>query len=125
MSYSLDFRKRIFELKEKELLTYNEVATRFGIGMSTLMRWSKKLEPQLTRNKPATKIDMEALKKDIVEFPDAYQYERAERFGVSQRGIGKALKRLGISLKKKTLSHPRADEEKKRGVLGTNQEIRG
>jgi hypothetical protein len=43
--------------------------------------------------------DMEKLKLDVKLYPDAYQYERAERFGVSQRGIALALKRLGISYK--------------------------
>ena len=42
---------------------------------------------------------MENLKIDVGLYPDAYQYERAERFGVSQRGIALALKRLGISYK--------------------------
>ena len=45
---------------------------------------------------------MEALKIDIEEYPDAYQYERAERFGVSQKGIYEALKRLGVTYKKNT-----------------------
>jgi hypothetical protein len=40
---------------------------------------------------------MEALKRDVEKYPDAYQYERAQRLGVSQRGIGYAWKRLGIS----------------------------
>jgi len=41
---------------------------------------------------------MQALARDVVEYPDSYQYERAERFGVSQRGIALALKRLGVRL---------------------------
>jgi transposase len=61
-----------------------------------------------TRDKPATKIDMEALEQDVQTYPEAYQYERAERLGVSRRGIGYALKRLGIS-RKKTFSPPQAD----------------
>ena len=32
------------------------------------------LPPQTTRNKPATKIDMNALEQDIHNYPDAYQY---------------------------------------------------
>ena len=47
---------------------------------------------------------MEALKRDVEEYPDAYHYERAQRLGVSQRGIGYALKRLGISRKKNALT---------------------
>lgn len=61
-----------------------------------------------SRNKPATKIHPDALKGDVEKYPDAYQYERAKRLGVSQRGIGYALKRLGIS-RKKTLSPPQAE----------------
>ena len=43
---------------------------------------------------------MEALKRDVESHPDAYHHERASRFGVSEAGIRKALKRLGISYKK-------------------------
>jgi hypothetical protein len=37
-------------------------------------------------------------------YPDAYQYERAERLGCSQRGIGEALKRLKITYKKNAVA---------------------
>jgi hypothetical protein len=43
---------------------------------------------------------MEALAGDVENTPDAYQYERAARRGVSQRAIGDALKRLNVSDKK-------------------------
>ena len=89
-------------IKEKEKLTYDETAKRFQIGKTTLVRWHTKLEPQLTRNKPATKINMEALKQDLIEHPDAYQHERAERLGVSIRCVGYALKRIGVTYKKNT-----------------------
>lgn len=100
MTYSLDFRKKVLEVKTEEKLSYEETANRFKIGKTTRVRWHKKLEPQTTRNKPATKIDMERLKQDIEDYPDAYQYERAQRFGVSQKGIFEALKRLGVTYKK-------------------------
>ncbi|MDP8034611.1 IS630 transposase-related protein [Pasteurella atlantica] len=102
MSYSLDFRRKVFEIKAKKGLTFEETSQYFNIGIRTLFRWKKKIEPCTTRNKPATKIDMDALLKDVELYPDAYQYERAERFGVTQRAIGFALKRLGISYKKNT-----------------------
>ena len=101
MTYSADFREKVQEIKEKEGLTYAETAKRFGIGTTSLVRWKDGFEPKRTRNKPPTKINMEALKQDVEQYPDAYQYERAKRFGVSQGGIGSALKRLGISCKKK------------------------
>jgi hypothetical protein len=45
---------------------------------------------------------MDALREDVINYPDAYQYERAVRFGVSQTGIVAALKRVGVSYKKNT-----------------------
>ena len=54
---------------------------------------------------------MDALKKDVELNPDSFIYERAERFSVSNSGMRYALKRLGISRKKKGLKHPKADEQ--------------
>jgi len=88
------------KLKEKENLTFEATSRRFGVGIRTLFRWQLRMEPKMKRNKLATKIDMELLKKDVEEHPDAYQYERAERFGVSQSCIFFALQRLGVSYKK-------------------------
>ena len=101
MTYSIDFRQQVLLIKEQDNLSFAQVATRFGIGKDTVFRWSKRIEAQHPRHKPATKIDMDALKQDVEAYPDAYQYERAQRLGVSQRGIGYALKRLGISRKNK------------------------
>lgn len=84
-------------------ISFEAVAERFGIqSKNTVFRWTKKLEPCKTRNKPATKIDMEALVRDVELFPDAYQYERASRLGVSESCVQAALKRLKISHKKNT-----------------------
>lgn len=101
MAYSRDFREKVLLIKEQDKLSFSKVAKRFGVGKASVLRWSNKMEVQTTRNKPATKIDREKLKQDVQMYPDAYQYERAERFGVSQTGIGAALRRLGISRKKK------------------------
>ena len=64
--------------------------------------WQGRIEPKTKREKPATKIDMEKLRKDVEENPDAYQYERAERFGVSANAILYALRRLDMRYKKNT-----------------------
>ena len=45
-----------------------------------------------------------AITREVEQDPNAYQYERAERFGVSQRTIGYALKRLGSRRKKHLLT---------------------
>jgi transposase len=102
MTYSLDFRSKVLFVREKEELTIAEVAERFHVGVATVVRWLKRLEPQRTRVKPATKIDRIALARDVREHPDAYQSERARRLGVSEKGIGHALRRMNITYKKNT-----------------------
>ena len=104
MTYSTNFRQKVLAIKEQEGLTQAEAAIRFGIGVASLTRWNKCLEAGRTRVKPATKIDMEALSQDVKSYPDAYQYERAARLKVSQRAIGYALKRLGVSYKRNTVA---------------------
>lgn len=104
MAYSIDFRRKVLAIKERDGLSFEKTALRFGISESSVFRWSKRLEPCRTRNKPATKINMTELACDAEKYPDAFQHERAERFGCSQRGIGEALKRLKITRKKNVLS---------------------
>lgn len=101
MTYSSDFRRKVLSVREKEGLTIAEVAARFCVGVASVVRWLKQPEPSRTRNKPATKIDMQCLARDVLDYPDAYQYERAKRLGVSEKGVGHALRRMGISYKKK------------------------
>jgi transposase len=84
MTYSTDFRRKVLSIKAEEELTFEETAKRFGIGKTSLLRWSTRLEPKTTRYKPTTKIDMQALREDIKSYPDAYHYERAKRFNVSK-----------------------------------------
>ena len=103
MTYSLDFRQRVFAYKAKKGLTFEQTSEHFDIGIRTLFRWQSKIEPCLTRNKPATKIDMEALAKDVQEAPDDYQWERAARFNVTQQAVAKALQRLSITYKKNAM----------------------
>ena len=43
---------------------------------------------------------MALLKKDVEENPYSYQYERANKFSVSQRCTGYASRRLGVAYKK-------------------------
>lgn len=104
MTYSIDFRKKVLKIKDKEGLSFSDVAKRFGISKSAIFRWSKKLESQGTRNKPWKKLSKEGLIKDIEQYPDSYSRERAERLGVSASGIKYAMKRLAVTYKKNTKS---------------------
>ena len=98
--YSLDFRKRVLAIKKKEGLTFQQTSDRFHVSTRTLFSWTKRIKPKTTIEKPATKIDMDALRQDVQKNPDRFQYERAKDYGVSAWGIGLALKRLNISHKK-------------------------
>jgi Transposase len=100
MTYSFDFRRKVLFVRDADGLTIAQVAARFDVGVASVVRWLKKPQPQMTRIKPATHIDMIALAADVRLFPDAYQDERAARLGVSKSGIGSALRRMGYSFKK-------------------------
>ena len=95
-------RKKLLSVKEEEGLSNEEAAKRFGVGRNSVSQWKKNPDPIFKRNRPAQKIDMEALKKDVEENPDSFIYERAERFALSESGMRYALKRLGFSRKKNT-----------------------
>ena len=84
----------IFKIKSDRHLTFLETSQLFDISMITLFQLGLK---SLNPTQPATKIDMEALKQDIETYPDAYQFERAKRLGVSSGGIFHALKRLKVT----------------------------
>ena len=102
MTYPISFRRKVLSVREKEGLTIAQTAARFCVGIASVTRWVKNPVPKESRNKPATKIDMAALAHDVREFPDAYQAKRARRLGVSEKGIGHALRRMHISYKKNT-----------------------
>ena len=104
MTYPLSFRRKVLSVREREGLSIAAVSARFDVGVASVTRWLKTVEPKATRNKPATKIDMDALAQDVLDRPDAYHYERAKTFGVSVRTIGYALKRLGVTYKKSPAS---------------------
>lgn len=109
MTYSLDMRKKILKIRTEEGLSMAKIAKRFDVGVASVMRWSKNIDCIKKRNR-STKIDKEALKRDVEQYPDAYQYERAVRLGVSKYCIWYSLKQLNITYKKNTAaskSNPR------------------
>ncbi len=95
-------RKKVIEIEEKEKLSFSKTAKRFGIGLNSVVRWSKRIESSYPKQRTKHKINRALLIKDIEEYPDAYHYERAERLGCSDRGVGKAIRSLGITFKKKS-----------------------
>ena len=105
MSYSKDYKKRTIEYRE-EGHTLKETHKTFKVWTSTIQRWEKQLKEtgdleKKELHRSFRKIDPEKLKKYVKEHPDAYQSEMAEVFGCSESGIRYALKRYGITRKKR------------------------
>lgn len=107
MTYSVDFRRKVLSIREQEGLSIKETATRFHIGTDSLTRWLRRIEPQQKSVPRRRKLDKAALVKDVERYPEAYQRERAARFGVSKATIWQALKNVGISCKKKRYAIPK------------------
>jgi transposase len=101
------------DLREKALIYYDkggksqaEVSDIFGVSHRTFSQWVKlrkagdfRRRPQQKQRAPA-KIEDAALRRYIDEHPDAYLREIAVVFKVSDVGILKACRRLGITRKK-------------------------
>ena len=109
--YAVSTIKKILFIKDKEKLSIRKTDERFYLSSNTVFKWNKGLIPKSKRICQARKLDMEGLKEDVHKHPDLYQYERAEKFNVSQNCIHKGLKRLGVSYKK-SLQTPRGKRRK-------------
>ncbi len=100
MTYGIEFRRHVLSVREKEGLSFAQTASRFSVGVASLTRWAKSPEPKTTREGRPRKIDLEKLAQDVRDHPDAFQYERATRFGVTPKAIWQALRKLGVTYKK-------------------------
>lgn len=96
--YSQDFRKQVL-LTLKKGYSLRQVASDFNISKTTIQNWKRNFVPKDNKAGRPEVIDSKALLRDIEVDPDAYQYERAERFGCSRSGMSRCLKRLNISKK--------------------------
>ena len=104
MTYPLKFREHVLKVQKEEGLSLAQTSERFKIGRASLVRWHARIDPCLTRDKKAVKIDMQALEEHVRDHPDLSQKERAEHFNVTQSSIHYALHRLGITYKKSSTS---------------------
>lgn len=99
MAYSHHFIKKVLKLKS-EGMSFLKLADKFDISVRSIQEWLKGNLPKGTRNKANTKLDIEKLKQDILDYPDGYLKERAERLGVSDHCISRNLKKIGVTYKK-------------------------
>ena len=123
MTYPLSFRQHVFAHKEKKCLTFEQTSALFDVPVRTLFRWQQQPEPCTHRNKPATKMDRQALADDVNQYPDAYLAERVQRFGVTKNVFWQAIRRLNVS-RKKTLHHPKIAERQRREFQHATQRYR-
>ena len=63
MVYSIDFRRKTLEIKADEKLSLDDCSKRLKVGRATIFRSTKRIEPKLTRNKPAQKLTWKNLKR--------------------------------------------------------------
>lgn len=121
MAYSVDMRKRALELLE-EGHSLRSVEAMLGVHNRTLSNWKKRsaegrLAATYPRSRGAYRIDDEALKAHLKTHPDAYLEELAEVAGGTAQGIRDAMKRLGISRKKRRRNTRSATMKRGRAIL--------
>ena len=105
MAYCVDFRLKVLDYYRSGY-SQRETAEHFGIGETTVSQWyliwltTGSLAPkELSRT--YKKIDPERLRAYVQEHPDAYLLEIAAQFSCSDTAVLNALRRLGITRKKR------------------------
>lgn len=115
MTYPTSFRYHVLSVREREELSFEETAERLSVGLATVKRWARQPEPKTYERVKIRKLDPEKLAQDVRDHPDAYQYERAARFGVTPKAIWQALRKLNITYKKSP--HTPEGERRRTAVL--------
>jgi transposase len=113
VAYSQDLRDRVIAARERGLKT-KQVANLFGVSSSWVRRViQRKRDCGETAPRPrggvtVIKIDLERLRELVSQQPDATTYQLHERLGIecSVSAVGMALKRLGLSFKKRRSMRP-------------------
>ena len=105
MAYSMDLRLKALGLLDGGR-SVEDVSKLLDIGTATLWRWLRRrrkgrLETAYTWKRTPYKLDEAAMLAYMEAHPDAYQYEIAAAMGVGKSTIQWALKRLGITRKKR------------------------
>ena len=88
----------------RKSLTIRKLSEKYNISTRTIQNWEQGKLPLGKRNKSNAKLDKSLLIEDVRQYPDSYQYERAERLNVSQMCIWYNLRKLNISYKKNSKS---------------------
>ena len=105
MAYSTDLREKALDYYG-QCNNISQVASAYGISRHTLYRWIRlkeqtgSLKHRVT-GQNAAKLDMFKLAQYVEQHPDAYLYEIAREFDCTASAVLYALRRLGITRKKR------------------------
>lgn len=102
MTYSVDFRRKVVAYVRSGG-GQAEAARHFDVSLWCVRDWlaRKDLQPQQKGVPRKRKLDKDALKARVRDNPDATLHEHAQHCGVDRSVIGKALKRMKITRKKR------------------------
>ena len=127
---AVDLRKRVVAMYEAGGTTYEEVADHFSVGRASVSRWLRRnreldsVDPEPARGGPAPQIDEQARKvlRSILEAePDltiAEIRDRLEQSGgpsVGRVKVGKAIRSMGFTRKKRLFLPPSVKRNGSRG----------
>ena len=129
--YSHDLRQRVLETVQRGEGSLRQIARRFLVSLSFVVRLLQtyrrtgSIQPQAHRGGNPAKLDpedLERLRELVRQQPDATLEELRQRLGVacSTMTICRALKKLGLPLKKKV---PRAQDQDRPDVQERRQEF--
>ena len=105
MAYSTDLRKKVMEYLGRGH-SQREAKKVFGVGLSAINSWHQQyqatgsLKPKYPRSRNR-KLDIKNLQAYVNEHPDAYLKEIGEFFDCSDVAVFYALRRFGITRKKR------------------------
>jgi transposase len=102
MTYSVDLREKVVAFV-RDGGGQAEAARHYGISLWCVRDWlaRKDLQPQQKGVPRQRKLDKDALKARVRDNPDATLQEHARHCGVDRSVIGKTLKRMKITRKKR------------------------
>lgn len=118
MSYSKDYKACAVNYKRNHH-TLEETKAIFKMSQSTYYRWEKEYDagfPEKPKRTCEKKINKQALKQAVEARPDSELWELAEPYGCTPQAVFYALKRMGITLKKR---HSRTLKNQKRSERNT------
>ena len=117
--YSKDYRERAVNYKDEEH-TFKELKEAFKIPATTYYDWKEKMENGYYENTKKVErkrlINREKLQEAVEANPDAYLRELAELFDCTPQAIFYALKKLGITYKKKHLPTPKSQKKNEKNL---------